>query len=332
MNAHADDAYSVDLVRLMELGAQFIGLRWPDEAPDRNMQPGQPLARVSAAVVDALWDRVADDRVVPLCRAMVQLASVFDFGGLPAAIVSCSTQKAALETLPRYLPLLCTLIEVDMVVDEHVVLVRLRKNPELHWCTELFFLTFLVRLNSLLLRLRTTVSGVLVAHPIPTVTEEALQQHFDSVVIGQAACTGVIVDPTTLIQSRPCYSPLVHDAQTALADAALSELESPLGLRIRDVVRELIIAQKDVTVPRVAARVHMSTRTMQRKLRKEGRSLSDYVALVRKDMAKNALIATQDGIGVIARDLGFRTTSSFTKFFTHQVGTSPREYRRAQTL
>lgn len=332
MHTDTKDAYSTDLVRLMALAADAMGMPWPQNAPALDMQPQHPLARTPAAHVDALWQCVAHEEVVPLCREMVAQTSVFDFGAMPAAVISCSSQQEALQCLPRYLPLLCSLIEIDMVIDANVVLIRLRKNAALHWCTEVFFLTLLVRLNSLLMRLPTMVSGVLIAQTLPAATEEALQDHFGSVVVGQSACTGIITDPAVLSENRPCYSQLVHDTQRALADAALAELVSPLGLRIRDVVRSLIQNQEEVSVERVASAIHMSSRTMQRKLKRKGRTLTDYVNLVRKDMAKNALIATDTGISSIARDLGFQSTSSFSKFFTQQTGISPREYRKQQTL
>jgi transcriptional regulator GlxA family with amidase domain len=84
----------------------------------------------------------------------------------------------------------------------------------------------------------------------------------------------------------------------------------------------------DLTVESVAARAHMSRRTLARRFQTElGVSLSGWVAERRIERARALLEDTGRPITDIAYASGFGSLASFRRQFIAHTGVSPREYR-----
>lgn len=97
--------------------------------------------------------------------------------------------------------------------------------------------------------------------------------------------------------------------------------------QVRDV---LLRSPSDLPgVDLTAAGLHLSTRTLRRRLASEGTSYRGLVDEVREALAEELLGA---GIPVeqVSRRLGYAETSSFTHAFTRWKGTSPRAFARAR--
>ncbi|MBY4677329.1 AraC family transcriptional regulator [Marinobacterium arenosum] len=77
----------------------------------------------------------------------------------------------------------------------------------------------------------------------------------------------------------------------------------------------------------VAAELHVTTRTLCRKLTDEGTSFQQLKDSVRRDAAIHALSQRDQTIAEIARQLGFTEPAAFTRAFKHWTGVSPRVYR-----
>lgn len=74
---------------------------------------------------------------------------------------------------------------------------------------------------------------------------------------------------------------------------------------------------------------NVTTRTLRRRLEKQGHSYKAIVDEARKERAEYLLCHTTFSISHIAEILGFNDTSSFGKAFRKYVGQSPSSYRRA---
>jgi AraC-like DNA-binding protein len=79
----------------------------------------------------------------------------------------------------------------------------------------------------------------------------------------------------------------------------------------------------------VAARWHMSTRTLHRQLQREGSSYRDLLEQVRRERAIGLLLEGNCLVGDIARQLGM-TEPAFSRAFKHWTGMAPLAYRRAR--
>jgi len=78
----------------------------------------------------------------------------------------------------------------------------------------------------------------------------------------------------------------------------------------------------------VAARLHMSPRTLQRHLRQEGSSLSDRLDRTREALATRLLGEPHRSIAEVAFLLGFSEVSAFHRAFKRWTGATPVAYRR----
>ena len=81
------------------------------------------------------------------------------------------------------------------------------------------------------------------------------------------------------------------------------------------------------SVEAVAKQLHMSSRTLQRRLADEGTSYQQQLDLVRQQTARRLLVSTELEAGEIAFFLGFEEINSFTRAFHHWEGTTPNRWR-----
>lgn len=83
-------------------------------------------------------------------------------------------------------------------------------------------------------------------------------------------------------------------------------------------------------IDRMAERLDLHPRTLQRRLRDEGQAYTDIQARCRLDMAKAALAEPRCHIESLSTELGFADRHSFTRAFKRWTGLSPSAYRRSQ--
>jgi AraC-like DNA-binding protein len=79
----------------------------------------------------------------------------------------------------------------------------------------------------------------------------------------------------------------------------------------------------------IADELHMSPRTLQRKLRERGKTYRDVLEETRRELAEQYIQDPTVSINEITFLLGFSEPSSFTRAFRRWRGTSPTAYRDA---
>jgi AraC-like DNA-binding protein len=97
-------------------------------------------------------------------------------------------------------------------------------------------------------------------------------------------------------------------------------------LRVRDLLRDALPA--NIELDRAAATLHLSPRTLHRRLAEEGASFRSIKDALRRDLALAQLAKSNDSIARIAADLGYADTSTFYRAFTDWAGMAPSDYRR----
>ena len=96
--------------------------------------------------------------------------------------------------------------------------------------------------------------------------------------------------------------------------------------RVRDLLRAALPAA--LSLEDVADRLHISPRTVHRRLEEEGSSFRGIKDALRRDMALARLTKTREPIARIAADLGYADTSAFYRAFVDWTGMAPAHYRR----
>ena len=96
-------------------------------------------------------------------------------------------------------------------------------------------------------------------------------------------------------------------------------------------VREQIVAALrvgPVSPEDVCRRLKISKRTLRRRLQEEGRTFSDLLSEVRRDLAHRYLEDRDRSITEVAFLLGFADASAFQRAFRRWYGVPPSEYRK----
>jgi AraC-like DNA-binding protein len=129
-----------------------------------------------------------------------------------------------------------------------------------------------------------------------------------------------------LLRADPALQSLV-EAQVADLLRSLPRAEATT-----DGVRRLLaeeLCDGKPTLERLAARLHMSARTLHRRLENEGTTFRRIVTDVRRELAERQLRERQLGVSEIAVLLGFSEPSAFHRAFKRWTGQPPRAYRQA---
>ena len=125
----------------------------------------------------------------------------------------------------------------------------------------------------------------------------------------------------------PTANPAVAHASDKLVMEYLSQLErDQVGLRVRAKLVENL-PSGHYTAAEMASELHLSARTLQRRLRAEGTNFNALVEQTRRDLAKHFMRETRRSVGDVAYSLGFSEVSNFSRAFKRWTGVTPTEYR-----
>ena len=105
----------------------------------------------------------------------------------------------------------------------------------------------------------------------------------------------------------------------------------PKGEALTDAVRRLLVGELcdgEPSLEQIAPRLHMSPRTLHRRLEEEGTSFRQVLAEVRRELAARHLSERRLAIGEIAFLLGFSEPSAFHRAFKRWTGHAPLAYRQ----
>jgi AraC-like DNA-binding protein len=103
-----------------------------------------------------------------------------------------------------------------------------------------------------------------------------------------------------------------------------------MALRVRNLLHKALPANLDLG--QIASALHLSTRTLHRRLAGEGASFRGIKDALRRDLAVAYLAKSKNPVAKIAADLGYADASTFFRAFTDWTGMAPTEYRRCPEL
>lgn len=156
-------------------------------------------------------------------------------------------------------------------------------------------------------------------------TEES---HFAPSPPGEPGCLIARFNPTLL------DLPVRRDeaALTAFLDGAPGKItllyrrDRETVTRVRDLLHAALPELPGLDA--VADRLHLSPRTLHRRLAEEGSSFRAIRDALRRDLALARITKSKDPISKIAADLGYADTSAFYRAFVEWTGVAPLHYRK----
>jgi AraC-like DNA-binding protein len=141
--------------------------------------------------------------------------------------------------------------------------------------------------------------------------------------------SGFAVSSADLDRPMPAADARTLDTIEPLLVEALgsSPASASFADRIATHVATSLPGASDVT--EVARAMHMSGRTLQRRLEQEGTTFSEVLDRARLDVARRALATPSTTLTDVALQLGFSDLATFTRAFKRWTGMPPGQWRRS---
>jgi AraC-like DNA-binding protein len=251
-----------------------------------------------------------------------------DFDVLEYAGRSCATIGEAIEVVNRYIALLRDGAEFHLDRHGARVIWNLTMAIPLPRILNDWTVAVYVVLGRTLIDDDYAPSEVHVTHARPTDTSEYARILRAPVRFGQS--DNRLIMPASFLD-RPIRQAdaRLHAVMQRYAGQLLEQRPSPQRFsdRVRVAVTETLRSKRPA-VGLVADRLHLSERTLRRRLQDEGTSFTDVVDDVRRKLALSYLDQPNLGLAEIAFMLGFSQTSAFSRAFKRWTGIAPIERRR----
>jgi AraC-like DNA-binding protein len=171
--------------------------------------------------------------------------------------------------------------------------------------------------------------AVCFAHPRPARVSEQ-ERLFRAPVRYGCERNEVVLDRTLLERRQRQAEPRLLAMLDRHLEGLLSQLpedRSLRGLTMRAMADHLLDGEPALST--VAAKLHMSPRSLQRRLRDESTSFAKLLADLRHNLALRHLRNPRTTIGEVAFLLGFSEVSAFHRAFKRWTGRTPMEHLRS---
>ena len=157
------------------------------------------------------------------------------------------------------------------------------------------------------------------------------QEYFQCDIHQQQKFNGISFSKKLLSELLPTHdAELVELNEMAIAKHLSALNNEAVSNKVMKIINQLLPSgcpSEEV----VAYQLHMSKRTLQRKLSEEKQSFSALLSSVRLLMAKQLLTMSANSVTEITYQLGYSSPSTFARAFKKQMQVSPAEYRNMQT-
>ncbi len=292
-------------------------------------------ARMPLAVEQRLWDRAAAltaDPLFGLHAAAAIRPGAFDV--LDYAVRTAPYVRTALQRLARYNRLVHDLASFAVLPAGEAVRIEHRfDGASVRPCRQAteFTLASLVVVASQLGGQPVQALAVEFAHAAPGPAEDygrvfGVTPRFDAPV----SC--LVLAAEVLDRAVPAADPGLSRIVTAHAEqllAAHARAPVTFAAQVRHQLAERM-ADGPMTLAQVARRLHLSERSLQRRLEAEGTRFAELVDDVRRELALRYVADERLALGEVAYLLGFAEPSPFHRAFKRWTGTTPLAARRAR--
>jgi AraC-like DNA-binding protein len=251
-----------------------------------------------------------------------------NYGFLGLAAMHAHTLRDALELMVEFAPTVSTAMGVRFEVQDQMASLRLIENIELGDVRDVVLLSMLIALARIgsTLTGREMVGKVYVALPRPQYVDRfaSLLGDFEF----NAPDTRIVFDASYLDWAIVAADRAALRLARQQCEHALAELHH--GRNFVHCVRRLITRAGGFrTLEEVADRVHMSPRTLRRRLAGNGVNFADLIDEERRKEAQLLLQRSDRSLGWIGEQLGYATLPNFVRAFKRWTGQTPAAYRRS---
>ncbi|TAK97601.1 MAG: AraC family transcriptional regulator [Aquabacterium sp.] len=305
----------------------------------------------SAAGVDLNASNIAMVRKSALLKLMQQCVDLaapanhfplvmgehFAFDHLPALETFLATSPTLRHALPALQWASMTMPNMSLRVEEHgatsaLILDVDIPDPDVSAALRGYFVEAIFAAISKIVRLalgpNTLIHHIEMRHqPLPRFFE--LTAGFPAPIRTGQSRDAAVFATRMLDTPLPGASPGLHQRAQELVRQQLPATEEKLDKQLERAFRQqpALLGQG---LERMADRLGLHPRTLQRRLREENQQFTDIQTQCRLDMARTGLMSSQCDIESLSAQLGFADRHSFTRAFKRWTSLSPSAWRRQQ--
>lgn len=290
-------------------------------------------------------DRLPIDMVHELLRGLIALTGepyvglraaraveLGEFGALEYVASSAANLRGAIDVVGRYMGLVNDALRFELEERGELAILNLESTVELPMAAETFEVgAFYVALNARFDTLQERPPyTVHFRHARPDDVTEYERTFPGATLRFESPFTGFSLGRDVLETPLPTHDPRLHELLRKHADLLLAEL--PRVESFVERVRERILGELsggNPGVKHIASTLHLSPRTLARRLEQHGTSFKDLLDELRRGLALRYAAHTDLQLSEIALLLGFANSASFHRAFRRWTGETPLEYRRA---
>ncbi len=160
---------------------------------------------------------------------------------------------------------------------------------------------------------------------------KAYEDYFQCPVYGNQAVNGISFSKALLTETLPTHDTELVEMNEMVINKHLASMENgETSSKVIKIINDLLPLGCP-TEETIAYKLHMSKRTLQRKLSSEKQSFLTLLTSVRLMLAKQKLAIKQTSITEITYQLGYSSPSTFARAFKKHTQLSPLEYRSQLT-
>ena len=291
-------------------------------------------ARVGFEPVPRMWKAMADRLRDPVFG--LGLAEVIPFGAadlIEYLLRNCATVGEALQMMVRYTPLLIDADRQSLTVSGREARLQLRTGTDVPAAAELFA-GLVMRRSQEIYGPAWTVLSVSFSHDAqgPIGRYDRL---FHAPVHFGMPFNEITFHRDLLEMPQPGADARLKNILIPQAEELLSMLAPPARPQsfVERVEQTLAdgLADGDPSLTRVADRLQLSIRTVQRRLRDAGVTHRDVVRKLRLDLASRSLAGAKVSQRQLARALGYSGAGAFHRAFKRWSGLTPGQVREGGT-
>lgn len=265
----------------------------------------------------------------------LQTGDAFDFDYIPhikTYLMSVSTLREAYHAADHTRKLISPILILNLDENETEAILTIGTEVELSGEDERHYtemvLSTLKTIFSRLLKQNFSVKSVHFRHPESHLLP-IYEDYFGCPIVLKAPENAMIFERFILDMPLPGGFPEIHQQAKQLIDQQISD--SPLQKGLVPKITRLMRNHKDLltgNIEHIAGILHMSSRTLQRRLDEEGLSFIELKDQIRFKLARRALQSKEMSIEGISEDLGYSDRHSFARAFKRWSGVSPSAFRK----
>jgi AraC-like DNA-binding protein len=317
---------------LNDLG--YAGERVVDLAHLGNDVLVDPQTRIPSDAVFAIWDAVIELTGDPMIGLRVaERITIGAVGAYEYLLRNSANLRAVLERADRFRKVVSDLDRISVFEDGDEARIRMWRDGGYPIASQQLECIFLVIVRIAREHVsQSSLRAVTFSHK-PHGDPALYARYFGCRVRFEAAHNELVVArhvlESSLVGADAELAAVLEDHVQRLLRALPEQQQDPLVSRVRSLLLSGL-SNGGASFDELATTLHMSPRTLRRKLTEHGVAYKTLLDDVRRDLALYYVTRNEESFDAVAERLGFSEPSTFYRTFKRWTGTTPALYRSRQ--